>query len=673
MFKFIKNTALFLSALAIFFSALSSGQASAATCYNIPANIRPGDKTADVRMLQNFLIESGYLRGNADGAYGPLTKEAVLAFQQSRNLVSNPAGFVGAGTRQQIRDISCGTSTPLANLPLTNPAVAINNTSPSYQQTQYLQPNVSTCQPGMLFNIMTGLPCVNANSVVQYTSVPGCTGTNLFSTVTGRRCADGPQAPVTTTLPPGCAVGANFSITTGLPCSNFVDPWDYNLNNNANNSISGRPDLTISNVLCSPVSPAVNESVSCTITVYNAGRSGIDQPFGISVNGNYHSVTSSMSAYSSRTITVPNAFSLGYGTTTVTFAVDSNNTVEEENEGNNVHTRTFHIQPLAPVDLTQNYSTPACPYTFSSTLELGSRGQDVIALQNFLKKFGFYAGNSHGSFDNATKLALTAYQANRSISPADGSFGASTRASVNASCASGSTSVSISGNLRLELGSTEVYKKTPARVAWYSSNNVIPQNNTMTMEVFRVSDNQYMSVKDTGRFNATVGSVTIPASLPAGQYKLVVSTTVAGTVHKAETPAFTVPEATAVFAKPSNPTIAVTGTTAATKGLTAEFKLSMLAKGVDIPLLAANDITVVFINPNGNTISADSVTVATDPRKATASGSTAQVTITAKISGSKLITSGSYRAELKAVRWGSATEIANFSGTYVTPTGVQYP
>lgn len=55
--------------------------------------IQEGSKGIAVIKWQQFLIQKGLLHSKADGLFGPLTKDATLAFQQSHNLLSN--GVVG--------------------------------------------------------------------------------------------------------------------------------------------------------------------------------------------------------------------------------------------------------------------------------------------------------------------------------------------------------------------------------------------------------------------------------------------------------------------------------------------------------------------------------------------------------------------------------------------------
>src|SRR3989344_5771370 len=71
--------------------------------------------------------------------------------------------------------------------------------------------------------------------------------------------------------------------------------------------------------------------------------------------------------------------------------------------------------------------------TFSTNLTVGSRGDDVSALQTWLigQVYSIPAGAT-GYFGSQTKAAVAAYQTAKGISPAVGYFGPITRAAVNA-------------------------------------------------------------------------------------------------------------------------------------------------------------------------------------------------------------------------------------------------
>jgi peptidoglycan hydrolase-like protein with peptidoglycan-binding domain len=85
----------------------------------------------------------------------------------------------------------------------------------------------------------------------------------------------------------------------------------------------------------------------------------------------------------------------------------------------------------------------ASSYAFTRDLTLGSRGEDVRALQQYLNTHGFaVALSAEGSlgqetdyFGPATQAALARYQAANGIAPAAGYFGPLTRASVSGTAA----------------------------------------------------------------------------------------------------------------------------------------------------------------------------------------------------------------------------------------------
>ncbi len=91
--------------------------------------------------------------------------------------------------------------------------------------------------------------------------------------------------------------------------------------------------------------------------------------------------------------------------------------------------------------------------SFNTNLTVGSKGADVVALQNFLIKGGYaIAAGATGNFGPQTKAALAAYQAANAITPAAGYFGPITRAKVNA--AAGSTTVGTGSTGSTSTGST---------------------------------------------------------------------------------------------------------------------------------------------------------------------------------------------------------------------------
>lgn len=64
--------------------------------------VKEGSTGEAVRHVQQLLIEQGFLEGDADGACGPLTVEAIKKFQESRGLTVD--GVCGDGTYYYLSD-----------------------------------------------------------------------------------------------------------------------------------------------------------------------------------------------------------------------------------------------------------------------------------------------------------------------------------------------------------------------------------------------------------------------------------------------------------------------------------------------------------------------------------------------------------------------------------------
>lgn len=71
--------------------------------------LKLGDSGDDVKMLQQELIQLGFLRIEPSGYFGDVTEHAVFKFQQSRGLVTSVtdrgAGYVGPATRKAFNEI----------------------------------------------------------------------------------------------------------------------------------------------------------------------------------------------------------------------------------------------------------------------------------------------------------------------------------------------------------------------------------------------------------------------------------------------------------------------------------------------------------------------------------------------------------------------------------------
>ncbi len=84
---------------------------------------------------------------------------------------------------------------------------------------------------------------------------------------------------------------------------------------------------------------------------------------------------------------------------------------------NNLFSIATSTDEVINVDLTST-----CPAThFDTDRAIGSAGNDVVALQNFLMAKG-YGASTTGYFGSNTRSSLMAYQVSRGITPVDGYF-----------------------------------------------------------------------------------------------------------------------------------------------------------------------------------------------------------------------------------------------------------
>lgn len=76
----------------------------------ITSNMNRGSQTDEVKVLQSWLINNGHPEVKPDGIYGPVTENAVKAFQRQNGLT--PDGVVGPQTRGKMTTIATSTETP---------------------------------------------------------------------------------------------------------------------------------------------------------------------------------------------------------------------------------------------------------------------------------------------------------------------------------------------------------------------------------------------------------------------------------------------------------------------------------------------------------------------------------------------------------------------------------
>ncbi len=137
-------------------------------CVDLKFNLRQGSRDArtkgEVSVLQNFLIEEGYLSGEATGFFGFVTRVAVQKFQSAVGIgsVGTPGyGNIGPKSRAKIKAMTCG----VATIDTTNTAIVttVRKEAPKVATpTNTTLSTVSGCFAGALFSTMTGQRCDSA-------------------------------------------------------------------------------------------------------------------------------------------------------------------------------------------------------------------------------------------------------------------------------------------------------------------------------------------------------------------------------------------------------------------------------------------------------------------------------------------------------------------------------
>ena len=110
-----------------------------------------GSRGTNVRILQQKLIDMGYLTGEADGIYGNQTRDAVQAFQQRNNLEAD--GIAGRMTLDKLYNDpaalpAAGFATPVPVTPTPEPASALVSVQYLMQDGQMLAQAQVKCYAG---------------------------------------------------------------------------------------------------------------------------------------------------------------------------------------------------------------------------------------------------------------------------------------------------------------------------------------------------------------------------------------------------------------------------------------------------------------------------------------------------------------------------------------------
>jgi peptidoglycan hydrolase-like protein with peptidoglycan-binding domain len=247
-----------------------------------------------------------------------------------------------------------------------------------------------------------------------------------------------PIAPAVA-LPDGCVPGAMFSYTTGLPCSLTATTTSPITITNQSASVVLAGDnpskayssfnFTVTNLATNTIYISKNISTAFVANSSAASSSLLTLAVtpGTLAGDTYIHFT--LPAQTSRTFTIA-----GYmDNTSGTAGVKEQRIVGFNYSDDTVNLQKFRIEKgleglKTSISLTGNGST--CPI-FNRNLTIGSRGTDVLALQEYFLKHGYMAYiPERGYFDDLTSRAVAAWQAAVNIT-GESSFGPLSRAYLN--------------------------------------------------------------------------------------------------------------------------------------------------------------------------------------------------------------------------------------------------
>lgn len=267
---------------------------------------------------------------------------------------------------------------------------------------------------------LTG-PNVRFDSVAP--TISSITSSATCSRLGGTVCIPGDT--ITFTLTPGAT---EFGASVSGSYNGKSLSWST-----ANAGVTYTATYTVGGSDSSQPSPLQISGVIITDAAGNASGagSGSDVAVKISASGGGSAVTTG-------TITCPNGTTYTISAQYPDLSVCSSSS---STSSNSASTNPPVTSPTTPSTPSKPASTPstAAVATFARNLQVGGKGDDVMALQVFLNAHGFLIatsgpgskGNETTTFGPKTKAALAKFQKANGISPAHGYFGPKTRALIS--------------------------------------------------------------------------------------------------------------------------------------------------------------------------------------------------------------------------------------------------
>lgn len=216
--------------------------ASAASCSFIVKNdLTLDSETNEVLNLQNFLMKKGLFKATPNGYFGPNTRRAVMAYQDSVGLPDT--GNVFTLTRQVVNEENCTGIVPVVTsddqapavkkIQVAQPASCVdlpNNLMRGDENSYVLKLQNFFVKKGLLNATPNGYYGVGTTAAVkayqeeQGFKVTGDTLTMMREEIKKETCLADTEVIVSQdiTLPQGCVSRSGFSTLTGVSCSTVL-------------------------------------------------------------------------------------------------------------------------------------------------------------------------------------------------------------------------------------------------------------------------------------------------------------------------------------------------------------------------------------------------------------------------------------------------------------------
>ena len=133
-------------------------------------NLSYGTTGTDVSQLQQFLVDEGLFSGSVNATFGPMTKNAVIAFQQQEGIT--PTGYFGYLTRtdaNRIADAHPEWMTTLSNNGYYNNVNGNSVSRPAYSSNGIPAGATAECRDGTYsFSLHHSGTCSHHGGVSQW-------------------------------------------------------------------------------------------------------------------------------------------------------------------------------------------------------------------------------------------------------------------------------------------------------------------------------------------------------------------------------------------------------------------------------------------------------------------------------------------------------------------------